>query len=112
MFETIYRLTPGCPGGSPSPLNTWRHNNATVMLQSTATGHISKENKTRNVLQPNNEARSRIIAAVEKQYYTFLCVRVDARARGRVSMLTYLSSIQSVCAILWRHLRPLWLHHI
>jgi hypothetical protein len=51
------------------------------MLPSPATGHISKDN---NVLQPNHEAGSRIIAAVEKQYYTFLCVRLDARARGRV----------------------------
>jgi hypothetical protein len=34
---------------------------------------------------------------------TFVCVRVVAQA---------CTALRRVCPILWRHLRPLWLHHV
>ena len=44
------------------------------------------------------------------KHYIFVCVCVCVRARTHV--LVALSSMQSPCAVLYCHLRPLWLHHI
>jgi hypothetical protein len=52
----------------------------------------------------------RVTIAVEKQYYVFVCVRTRARARARACVLPCLSRMQRVCAILWRHLWPVWLN--